>query len=223
MRSRVNVCLLTSPAIRGLLRHPDFILGLVVGAWVDRTSKRRLLVVTCLVRALVMATVPAAALLHVLRLEYLFVVAVLAGSLLLPGVGQRAYMPELVQRDDLVDANSKMTASSASASLAGPAAGGALSALLTAPVALAVDRHVPGRGTPGRTDRPGVEHASRAHRGRPGHDAGRGRDPRVASPPIPTLTEVSAGRAPSLRGGGCALPAVGAWRTALPASGLTAG
>ena len=138
------VTLAATPAQMGLLRAagsaPDFILGLVVGAWVDRTSKRRLLVVAGLARALVLATVPASALLHVLRLEYLFVVAVLAGSLALAAeVGQRAYVPELVQRDDLVDANSKMTASGASASLAGPAAGGALSALLTAPVALAVD------------------------------------------------------------------------------------
>jgi len=95
------VTLAAPPAQIGLLRAagsaPDFILGLVVGTWVDRASKRRLMVVTGLVRALVLATVPAAALLHVLRLEYLFVVAVLAGSLALAAeVGQHAYVPELV-------------------------------------------------------------------------------------------------------------------------------
>jgi len=54
-------------------------------------------------------------------------------------VALRAYLPQLVDPDGIIDANSKLTASEAGASLAGPAAGGALSALLTAPVALGVD------------------------------------------------------------------------------------
>src|SRR5262245_26701038 len=128
----------------GLLRAassaPDFFLGVVVGAWVDRTPKRPVLIATALARALLLATIPAAAALDVLRLEHLFAVALLAGSLTLAGdVAQRAYLPQLVHPDDLVGANSKLTASGAGASLAGPAAGGALSALLTPAVALGVD------------------------------------------------------------------------------------
>jgi MFS family permease len=138
------VVLSATPVQMGLLRAassaPDFVLGLMVGAWVDRTPRRGLLIATGLVRALLLATIPTAAALHVLRLEHLFVVALLAGSLALAAdVAQRAYLPQLVHPDDIVDANSRLTASGAGASLAGPAAGGALSALLTAPVALGVD------------------------------------------------------------------------------------
>ena len=138
------VSLSATPAQMGLLRAassaPDFLLLLVVGARVDRAPKRGLLIATGLARALLLATIPAAAALHVLRLEHLFVVALLAGSLARTAdVAQRAYLPQLVHPDGIVDANSKLTASGAGASLAGPAAGGALSALLTAPVALGVD------------------------------------------------------------------------------------
>lgn len=138
------VGLSATPVQMGMLRAassaPDFLLGLVVGAWVDRTPKRGLLVATGLTRALLLATIPAAAALHLLRLEHLFAVALLAGALALTAdVAQRAYLPQLVDPDDIVGANSKLTASGAGASLAGPAAGGALSALLTAPVALGVD------------------------------------------------------------------------------------
>lgn len=138
------VSLSATPVQMGLLRAassaPDFLLGLVVGAWVDRAPKRGLLIATGLARALLLATIPAAAALHVLRLEHLFVVALLAGALALTAdVAQRAYLPQLVHPDGIVDANSKLTATGAVASLAGPAAGGALSALLTAPVALGVD------------------------------------------------------------------------------------
>ena len=138
------VSLSATPLQMGLLRAassaPDFLLGLVVGAWVDHTPKRRLLIATALGRALVLATIPAAAALHVLRLDHLIVVALLAGSLALTAdVALRAYLPQLVHPDGIIDANSKLTASGAGASLAGPAAGGALSALLTAPVALGLD------------------------------------------------------------------------------------
>jgi len=138
------VSLAATPAQMGLLRAassaPDFFLGVVVGAWFDRTPKRPLLIATALARALLLATIPAAAALHVLRLEHLFAVALIAGSLTLAGeVAQRAYLPQLVHPDDLVGANSRLTASGAGARLAGPAAGGALSALLTPAVALGVD------------------------------------------------------------------------------------
>lgn len=108
--------------LRAASSAPDF----------DRTPKRGLLIATGLVRALLLATIPTAAALHVLRLEHLFVVALVAGSLAL-AARWRAYLPQLVHPDDIVDANSRLTASGAGASLAGPAAGGALSALLTAP------------------------------------------------------------------------------------------
>ena len=130
------VGLSATPVQMGLLRAassaPDFVLGLMVGAWVDRTPKRGLLIATGVVRALLLATIPTAAALHVLRLEHLFVVALVARSLAL-AARWRAYLPQLVHPDDIVDANSRLTASGAGASLAGPAAGGALSALLTAP------------------------------------------------------------------------------------------
>lgn len=64
-----------TPAQMGVLRAaqylPPALLGLIVGAWVDRLRRRPLLIGTNLVSALVLVAVPAAAALGLLRIELL--------------------------------------------------------------------------------------------------------------------------------------------------------
>ena len=117
------------------------LLALVLGAWVDRQRRKRWVLVTAdLVRAAVVLTVPAAALLGVLALPQLFVVALLlgAGATLYQAAWQPFFVG-LVRRDQYVEANSLLSTTRSASFVAGPAIGGALVQALTAPVALAVD------------------------------------------------------------------------------------
>src|SRR5262249_15262756 len=60
---------------------PGLLVGLVAGVWVDRLRRRPILIAADVGRAALLATIPAAAFLGVLRIEHLYVVAFLAGIL----------------------------------------------------------------------------------------------------------------------------------------------
>jgi predicted MFS family arabinose efflux permease len=91
-------------------------------------------------RAALLLSVPAAALLDRLRIEQLYVVALLVGSLAtFFEVSYRAYLPSLVRRDELVEANARLQASSSVAEVAGFGLAGLLVQLLTAPIAIVLD------------------------------------------------------------------------------------
>ncbi|HEY8745385.1 MAG TPA: MFS transporter [Chloroflexota bacterium] len=133
-----------SPVQMGILAAVGFLphlaLGLPAGVWVDRWPRRPILIVTDLGRAVLLASVPVLALLGALRMDYLYGVTVLIGvCTLLFDVAATSYVPALVSRDDLLEANSASALSSALASTAGPAIAGGLVQLFTAPVAIAVD------------------------------------------------------------------------------------
>lgn len=132
------------PAETGLLTAagaaPMLLLGLVAGAWVDRLPRRPVRIVADLSSAAVIGTVPAAALLGVLRLEHLYVVTFLAGSCAVwARLAVSAMLPTLVGRHNLLDANMKLMTSFSVAQIAGPSLAGVLVQLLTAPLALLAD------------------------------------------------------------------------------------
>ena len=54
-------------------------------------------------------------------------------------VAYQSYLPALVDRDQLVDGNGKLEVSRTIAQTAGPAIGGGLIGVLTAPIAIVVD------------------------------------------------------------------------------------
>jgi predicted MFS family arabinose efflux permease len=117
------------------------VVAVLVGAWVDRQPHpRRLLVVADLARAAVVLTVPVAAALGALTLVHLFAVALLLGawSTLFRSAWQPFFVA-LVRRDQYVEANSLFSATRSGSFIAGPALGGGLVQLLTAPFALVVD------------------------------------------------------------------------------------
>jgi len=119
---------------------PTALFSLPVGVWVDRWPRRRVLLVANLGRALVLATVPAAFALGVLGLVHLYVAAFVTGTLsVFFIVAYQAYLPGLVGREKLVDANSKMLATASVAQLAGPSVAGVLVQLFTAPLPVVVD------------------------------------------------------------------------------------
>ncbi|MFE2019100.1 MFS transporter [Streptomyces sp. NPDC059499] len=117
------------------------LLGILLGAWVDRrVHKRRLMVLADLVRGAVLLSLPVAYLLDAVSLGQLYAVALLTGAAAV--LFSTAYPPffvQLVPRSSYVEANSKLSTSRSVSYVVGPAVGGGLVQALTAPVAVVVD------------------------------------------------------------------------------------
>ena len=133
-----------SPTQMGILAAagsiPSLLVGVPGGVWVDRRKRRRILISSSLGQAVVLLVIPAAAGLNVLQIDYLYALALSFGTLgLFFTVGHQSFLPWLVDRDDLVEANSKLAISRSAAELVGPGIAGVLIQLVTAPVTLIVD------------------------------------------------------------------------------------
>ncbi len=120
---------------------PWLCFALPAGVWTDRRPRRRrILIATDLGRAAILLTVPIASALHVLAFWQLVVVAFCAGTLtLFFNLAWVSYLPTIVPREQLVDANSKLMTSTSAAQIAGPSFAGALVGVATAPFAILVD------------------------------------------------------------------------------------
>jgi Na+/melibiose symporter-like transporter len=98
------------------------------------------LIACSLASAVLIGLVPIAQATGVLSLGLLYAVALLGGTLTVCfDVGALAYVPFLVGRQHLGEANSRLQASAAFAGIAGPGLAGLLIGLITAPVTLTVD------------------------------------------------------------------------------------
>ncbi|MER7672539.1 MFS transporter [Kitasatospora sp. NPDC096128] len=117
------------------------LLAVVLGAWVDQhVGRRRLMIISDLVRAGVLLTLPAAHLFGSVTFLQLYAVALLTGAAaVLFNTAYPPFFAHLVPRSSYVDANSKLSASRSASFVVGPAVGGALVQLLTAPVAVIAD------------------------------------------------------------------------------------
>ena len=119
---------------------PFLLIGLLAGVWVDRMRRRPILVATDLVSAAAVTIVPIAAITGALRMELLYLVVFILGFIgVLAPVAYQSFIPTLVGRDRLIEANARMEVSNSVAAIVGPGLGGLLVQLLTAPVALVVD------------------------------------------------------------------------------------
>jgi MFS family permease len=133
-----------TPAQMGILAALDgvsvLVIGLLAGVWVDRVRRRPLLIATDLGRAVVLSTIPLAALLGVLRIGQLYLVAALAGMLtVIFNVASAAFLPSLIPQGSLVEGNSKLAMSDSLAEIGGPAVAGPLVQLISAPLAILFD------------------------------------------------------------------------------------
>ncbi len=128
-------------ALLGTIEFLPFILfSLPAGAWVDRLRRRPILIAGDLGRAVMLASVPIAYALDVLTMAQLYIVGFVVGTLtVFFDVAYQSYLPSLVERDQLVDGNGKLEASRTVAQSAGPALGGGLIGLVTAPLAILTD------------------------------------------------------------------------------------
>jgi MFS family permease len=119
---------------------PFIVFSLPAGVWVDRLRRRPILIVGDLGRALLLASIPVAYFADALTIWQLYVVGFLVGTLtVFFDVAYQSYLPSLVEHSDLVEGNSKLEVSRASAQIAGPGFAGAIIGLLTAPYAILLD------------------------------------------------------------------------------------
>jgi MFS family permease len=133
------------PAQMGMLTAvgllPHLLFSLPAGVWLDRIrGRRRLMVASDLIRAAVIAIVPLAFVLDVLSIELLFVLAFVVGTVaVFFDLAWLTMVSAVARREQLVEANSLLNASRSVSAVGGPAIGGVLIEILTAPVALLAD------------------------------------------------------------------------------------
>lgn len=119
---------------------PFLLVGLPAGAWVDRMRRRRVLMVADIGRFVALGSIPLAHSFATLTLAHLFIVAFVTGVLtVFFDVAYQSYLPELVDRAQLVEGNSKLAASESAAHVVGPGLGGAFVSLVGAATAVVVD------------------------------------------------------------------------------------
>jgi predicted MFS family arabinose efflux permease len=104
---------------------PWLVIGLPVGAWVDRLPSRPLMIVCDVVSAVLFASLPVAAWLHVLSIGQVIAVALLAGAAnVFFATAYQVYLPSLVAAADLVEGNAKLQGSAEVALVCGRGAAG---------------------------------------------------------------------------------------------------
>ncbi|WP_454321126.1 MFS transporter [Streptomyces phaeoluteigriseus] len=124
--------------LRAVGQAPILLLSLFVGAWVDGWRARTVMVLTDVGRTLALGAAAVAGLFGWLGLPTLFVVAFAVGALsVFFDVAYQISLVRLMRRDQLVRGNSALEGSRSAAQIGGPALGGVLVSLLSAPVAAA--------------------------------------------------------------------------------------
>ncbi|WP_129311441.1 MFS transporter [Streptomyces sp. L2] len=116
------------------------LIGLPAGVLVHRLPLRGTQVAMDVVRAVAVASVPAAAAFGVLSLAQLVVVALVVGlASVVFDVGNSTFLPSIVSKEELTARNSLTSGTRAATQLGGPSLGGVLVQLLGAAASIAVD------------------------------------------------------------------------------------
>jgi MFS family permease len=119
---------------------PHLLFGLAIGAWTDRTDRKRLMIAVDLLSAAAIASVPLAASAGLLSVWWIYAVMFATSTLgIFFEAAQFGAIPSLVGRDELITANGRIQASFAAASVLGPLAAGALLVFVPIETVLYVD------------------------------------------------------------------------------------
>ena len=119
---------------------PQLFFGLAIGAWTDRTDRKRLMIVVDLLSAVTIASVAVASGAGLLSLWWIYAVVFVSSTLSIFFVAAEfGAIPSLVESGELVSANGRIQASFAAASVLGPLAAGALLVFVPVEVVLLLD------------------------------------------------------------------------------------
>jgi MFS family permease len=126
--------------LRSFAVLPFLVFSLPAGVWIDRLRRRPLMIVADVGRALAIVSIPVTYWFGHLTLVQLYVVSGVHGLLsVIFDVSYLSFLPTLVGREQLGEANSKLLGTAAVSQLAGPTLAGGLVATLGAPVAVLAD------------------------------------------------------------------------------------
>ncbi|MEU7189466.1 MFS transporter [Streptomyces sp. NPDC045470] len=119
---------------------PWLLVGLPVGAWVDRMRKRPLMIACDLVSAVALVSIPLAAWADVLTLRQLLLVALVCGTAAVCfNTAYHSYIRIVLDGRDLLEGNAKLQGSEAATQVAGPGAAGLLAQAVGAVSGLVAD------------------------------------------------------------------------------------
>jgi MFS family permease len=126
--------------LRAFAVLPFLLFSLPAGVWIDRLRRRPLMIGADVGRALAVASIPVAYWLGDLSMIQLYVVSGIHGLLsVIFDVAYLSFLPTLVGRKHLPEANTKLLGTQSVAQLAGPTLAGGLVGAVGAPVALLAD------------------------------------------------------------------------------------
>ncbi len=128
-------------SLLGVLGFLPFVLfALPAGVWVDRLRRRQILIVGDSARAVLLMLIPVLWFSGVLEIWQLLVLEFVIGIFtVFFDVAYQSYLPALIEREHLVDGNSKLQVTVGIAQVGGPSLAGALIGAITAPYAILVD------------------------------------------------------------------------------------
>jgi MFS family permease len=119
---------------------PWLLVGLQAGAWADRRTQRPLMIGCQLASAILIVSIPVLAWLDALTMAYVLLIAFAAGcSTVVFTASYNAYVPFLVDKKELLGANSRLMGSEQAANIAGPGIGGLITQVSSAVFGLFVD------------------------------------------------------------------------------------
>jgi MFS family permease len=119
---------------------PFILFALPAGVWVDRLRRRPILIVGDSARAVILLYIPIAWAGGWLDIVQLLVLTFAMGIFtVFFDVAYQSYLPALVERDALVEGNSKLQSTAAAAGVGGPPLAGLLISAITAPYAIVLD------------------------------------------------------------------------------------
>ena len=126
--------------LKALHHTPVLLFGLFMGAWIDRVRRHPLMIATEFSNGILLAIIPVTAVLGVLRIELLYLVNFFGGTLSAVYIlASISFLPSIVNQEDLVEANSKLSVGRSVAKIAGPGLAGVLIEILTAPITVVLD------------------------------------------------------------------------------------
>jgi predicted MFS family arabinose efflux permease len=116
---------------------PSLMISLIAGVWVDTLPRRTTMIAAALIRCVLTASIPLLWWFDLLSIWLLAGIAFLGGTTtLFFDLSRHAWLPSLVGRNRLADANGKMHASTSAAQMIGPSAG---AGSVSPPLAMLVD------------------------------------------------------------------------------------
>ncbi|TRZ55235.1 MAG: MFS transporter [Rhodocyclaceae bacterium] len=119
---------------------PFVLFSLPAGVWLDRRSKRSVIVGFNLLGGLALTVVPVAVMFNALSMPLLYAVEFAVGTgFCIGGSAAQVFITQLVGRERLVEANSNQATATSIAGLIGPVVAGMLVGWLGAPTAVALD------------------------------------------------------------------------------------